>query len=179
MTGYTNGYMRPNQNIAPHQVDAILERQDNYFTKRSIVHTNDMHGRVMQYDDEGVMGLAKVHTIYDLIKQQSEDVLLVDGGDTFHGTNHVHYTEGQAMVELMNQIGYDAMAAGNHEFNYGYNRLLELSDLADFPILASNVIVDETGEPLVERYSIAELGDKKNRLCWYYNRRYTHSNTPE
>ncbi|MBM7633357.1 5'-nucleotidase C-terminal domain-containing protein [Geomicrobium sediminis] len=161
MTGYTNGYMRPNQNIAPHQVDAILERQDNYFTKRSIVHTNDMHGRVMQNDDEGVMGLAKVHTIYDLIKQQSEDVLLVDGGDTFHGTNHVHYTEGQAMVELMNHIGFDAMVAGNHEFNYGYNRLLELSDSADFPILASNVIVDETGEPLVERYSIAELADKK------------------
>ncbi|MFB4162067.1 5'-nucleotidase C-terminal domain-containing protein [Geomicrobium sp. JSM 1781026] len=160
MTGYSDGSIRPAQTIYPHQVESILNRVDERFDRYSIVHTNDIHGRVVEELDEDVMGLPRVHTIYNHIKETSEDTLLLDAGDTFHGTNNVHFTEGQAMVDLMNHIGFDAMAAGNHEFNYGYERLVELSEQANFDVLASNVIVEETGDPLLERNTILELGDK-------------------
>lgn len=129
----------------------LIELATDRYDRATIVHTNDIHGRMVagDGDNDDVMGLALIHGIYDHYAAESEEVILVDSGDTFHGTNNVHLSEGETMVDVMNNMGYFAMAAGNHEFNYGWERLLELDAMAEFPILAGNVIEDATGEPIL------------------------------
>ncbi len=47
------------------------------------------------------------------------------------------------MIRLMNEMKFDAMVPGNHDFNYGYDRLVELKDLAKFPIIGANIIKED------------------------------------
>lgn len=123
-----------------------------------IVHTNDTHGRV----EAGTgMGFARINSkIKELKENNPGRVLVLDAGDTLHGQTILSISEGESMVEIMNLIGYDAMAAGNHDFNYGQDRLLELEGLANFPILAANVLKAD-GTPLLTPYIIKELAGVK------------------
>ena len=86
--------------------------------------------------------------------------MLLDAGDTFHGTTFATLQKGRSIVEVMNEVGYDAMAAGNHDFNYGYERLVELNHMAHFPILSANVHY-ENGTRLLEPYVIKETAGIK------------------
>ncbi|MFS1514150.1 5'-nucleotidase C-terminal domain-containing protein [Chengkuizengella sp. SCS-71B] len=128
--------------------------------KITILHTNDTHARINEGKYDG-MGLAKLST---LVKQQEADnanVLLLDAGDTFHGTTFATLEQGKSIAEVFNAVGYDGMAAGNHDFNYGYERLLELKEMVTFPVLSANVIVEETGELLLPPYMIQEVDGVK------------------
>ena len=116
----------------------------------SILHTNDTHGRVEEGDYAG-MGFAKVSTLVNNYREDGE-VLLLDAGDTFHGQNIVNLSEGESIVRILNHMGYDALTVGNHDFNYGQERLKELNEMTDFPILGANL------EPqLVDDYVIKEI----------------------
>nr|WP_279326048.1 5'-nucleotidase C-terminal domain-containing protein [Bacillus sp. FJAT-47783] len=119
----------------------------------NILHTNDSHARVFEGKYDG-MGFAKLSTLINQFEEENEHSLLLDAGDTFHGTTFATLEEGSSIVEVMNKIGYDSMAAGNHDFNYGYNRLLELEEMADFPVLSANVIYEDTGELVLDPYTI-------------------------
>ncbi|WP_018247619.1 5'-nucleotidase C-terminal domain-containing protein [Orenia marismortui] len=123
-----------------------------------LTHTNDIHGRVEEGSYAG-MGLAKLKTKIDQLKEERE-VLVLDAGDTIHGQTIVQLSEGESMIEIMNAMGYQAMAAGNHDFNYGQERLLELDELADFPILAANIYKDNE-ERLLKAYRIKEVAGNK------------------
>jgi len=79
-------------------------------------------------------------------EEKGERVLLLDAGDFFQGHPIGTMTNGEAIIKYMNWIGYDAMAIGNHEFDNGYDTLLETLSLAEFPIVCANIIVEETGE---------------------------------
>lgn len=118
----------------------------------AIIHTGDAHSRVTNYP-----ALAQ-------LKSDTEasvgPVLLLDSGDTFHGLPFANLEEGASIAEVMKQIGYDAMAAGNHDFNFGWKRLQELGGLADLDILAANV-VDEAGQPVFKEYAVYEYGQYK------------------
>lgn len=122
----------------------------------TILHTNDSHARVFEGKYDG-MGFAKLSTLIQQFKAENENILLLDAGDTFHGTTFATLEKGNSIVKIMNQIGYDSMAAGNHDFNYGYNRLLELAGMADFPILSANVIYEDTGELVLDPYIIRTI----------------------
>jgi 2',3'-cyclic-nucleotide 2'-phosphodiesterase / 3'-nucleotidase / 5'-nucleotidase len=102
----------------------------------NIFHTNDTHGRVKAGDG---MGFAKISTLVSTYKAINPNALLLDIGDTFHGVNFATLSKGASVVRVMNTMKYDAMAPGNHDFNYGQARLTELDTLADFPVLAANV----------------------------------------
>jgi len=119
-----------------------------------ILHTNDTHGRIEEGSYAG-MGFPKVAT---LVKQhRSEgDVLLLDAGDTFHGQTIVNLNEGEAAVRIMNEMGYDAMTLGNHDFNFGQERIKELEEMANFPVIAANL-----DPQLVEPYTIKEIAGVK------------------
>lgn len=106
-----------------------------------ILHTNDIHGRVM----EGI-GFGRLFTIVRDFRRENPYTLLLDGGDTFHGTAIANVFQGEGMVRLMNEIGFDGSVAGNHDFNYGWQRLVELREMADFPILGANVSPSILGE---------------------------------
>lgn len=144
-------------------VSSTVESQLNSFFNvetATIVHTNDMHGRMLEAgvtDDD--LGLAFVHGVYDYYQEASDEAILLDVGDAIHGTNNVHLSEGLAMIEVMNNMGYTAMTVGNHEFNYGWERLLELNEQAEFPLLAANVVYDGTNEPFLDASTQWELFD--------------------
>ena len=120
-----------------------------------ILHTNDLHGRILEGDYDG-MGFGKLASHVNEFREMYENLLLLDAGDTLHGLPIVTLVEGESMIQVMNAMGYDAMAAGNHDFNYGQPRLLELAELAEFPILAANVY-REDGSRLLEPYVIKEM----------------------
>lgn len=96
-----------------------------------ILHTNDVHG--------AIGGYAKVAALKDDYEAEGAYVLLMDAGDFIQGDPTVSAAEGAAAVELMNLAGYDAATLGNHEFDYGYDRLTALAQQAEFPMVAANV----------------------------------------
>jgi 2',3'-cyclic-nucleotide 2'-phosphodiesterase (5'-nucleotidase family) len=148
------------ENAVPTEVETALQGlAGDRHRRATIVHTNDIHGRMIPGDggNEDVQGLAFVHGVFDHYSEISDETILVDSGDTFHGTNNVHLSEGQTMVDVMNNMGYYAMAAGNHEFNYGWERLIELAEAAEFPVLAGNVVNDTTGESILPSHTEWEV----------------------
>lgn len=128
-------------------------------THLTIVHTNDLHGRVVEGDFDG-MGFGKIATLLDQLKEENPNTLMLDAGDTVHGLPFATMMKGESMLNLMNKIGYDAMVPGNHDFNYGQDRLIDLAEIAEFPILAANV-VKQDGSNLLQSYIIKEVAGLK------------------
>ncbi len=137
--------------LLPAAVSAATETT----TKITLLHTNDTHGRAEESDNDG-MGFAKISTLFKQFLAENPNTLLLDAGDTFHGTTFATLQRGESIVNVMNEVGYDAMAAGNHDFNYGYGRLLELEKMAEFPVLSANV-KKQDGDRLLKPYVIEEV----------------------
>ena len=119
--------------------------QDDSFAL-TIMHTNDVHGdHEPQRSGDG--GAARQATVVNQIRADVENSLLLDAGDRFTGTLfHVQY-RGQDSVQLMNAIGYDAIALGNHEFDDGSQVLADFVTGLDMPSLSANV--DFSADPLL------------------------------
>ena len=109
----------------------------------TIVHVNDVHGRMEENDYDGTLGYPKMKTFLDGLKEENPNLLLLHAGDSFHGTIPANLTEGEAVVEVMNAMEFDAMVPGNHDFNFGYERLLELKAMSEFDILGANVVKED------------------------------------
>lgn len=124
--------------------------------KITILHTNDSHARVHEGKYDG-MGFAKLSTLVKQFQSESANTLLLDAGDTFHGTTFATLENGKSIAEVLNEVGYDGLAAGNHDFNYGYERLLELAEIVEFPVISANVIYEDTGELVLPPYIIKEV----------------------
>ena len=120
-----------------------------------ILHTNDMHGRVL-YGQNKSLGITAVVALKIKLEQAGAQVITLDAGDTFRGTTITNNDQGATMVQLMNIIGYDAMVCGNHDYEYGYEHLVELKKEASFSILGANVIVRNTNQNLLASHIILE-----------------------
>ena len=121
----------------------------------TVLHTNDIHGRV--WEEESVaMGYAHITAKVEETRKANENVLLLDAGDTFQGSSAASLSRGQSIVRIMNSMDYDAMVVGNHDFGYGWQRLCELSEMADFPVLSANVFGHD-GRELLHPLTIKEL----------------------
>lgn len=122
----------------------------------NVVHTNDIHARILEDDWNQVIGLPKVKTYIDQASQGKDLSLVLDGGDTFHGQSIATLVRGESAAKVLAACGYDAMAAGNHDWNYGKDRLKELENIVrqngspEFSILAGNV-VNEDGSMFFDR----------------------------
>ena len=103
----------------------------------SIMHTNDMHGRLKDDGDRSI-GMAKLETI----KKEQDPTFMFDGGDAFQGLPLSNFDKGESMAKAMNAVGYDAMVVGNHTFDFGYEQAIKYKDLLNFPILSSNIYKD-------------------------------------
>ncbi|MCA1033470.1 5'-nucleotidase C-terminal domain-containing protein [Bacillus infantis] len=102
----------------------------------SLMHTNDTHANLDN--------AAKRATAIKEFEAGHPDALLVDAGDVFSGTLYFNKFQGEADLELMNYMGYDAMTFGNHEFDLGstpegHEALSKFVEGADFPFVSSNV----------------------------------------
>ena len=104
-------------------------------------------------------GMANVAAVIERLRAEKPGAtLLLDAGDTWHGAGMSVFDGGVTMVKIMNTIGYDAMAPGNWEFIYKKDHLLDLVDMAEFPVVAYNVADPEWDEPAFTQYVIEEVG---------------------
>jgi 2',3'-cyclic-nucleotide 2'-phosphodiesterase (5'-nucleotidase family) len=153
--------LKPKKPLNQKEMKSIFDSLENELDFVSVIHTNDLHGRIMHNVENGELGLAKISELTNQVRSQNP-TLLVDLGDTFHGTNYVNFNKGLAAVEAMNAMSYDAMVPGNHDFNYGQDYLLELKDKLDFPLVSANILKD--GNSYLDGYTIIEIDGKKIAL---------------
>lgn len=125
-----------------------------------IFHTNDMHSRVENTDDSGKsIGLAEIAAAVKAAKAKNPATFWFDAGDTFHGMPRINISNGENMAALLNLAGVNAMAPGNHDFNYGSRQLERLAKKVKFPVLAANVVRRKNGRNVFKAYKIFKLAD--------------------
>ena len=120
-----------------------------------ILYTNDVHCGIA--DNIGYAGLARVKAAYEAA---GKDVILVDSGDSAQGDVIGTLSKGEAIIELMNDVGYDIATIGNHEFDYGMDQFNKNVSLAKFQYVCCNFLNDK-GESVLKPYTILEKGGKK------------------
>ncbi len=117
---------------------ALATAQSGETWPLTIMHTNDTHAN---HDPlgSGAGGVTRQASVVEQIRAQAPNSLLLDAGDRFTGTLfHAQYL-GQDQALIMNLLGYDAMALGNHEFDNGDDTLAAFIDAVDFPVLSANI----------------------------------------
>ena len=119
-----------------------------------ILFTSDVHCGI----DEG-FGFSGLDQIRQNLRQQGYEVLLVDDGDFIQGGPIGSITKGEAIIDIMNELHYDAVIPGNHEFDYGIDQFFHLKDLADFPIISCNF--NKEGKLVFPPYLIKEVSGLK------------------
>lgn len=138
-----------------------------------ILHTNDIHGdlsefrvdtgdataqtgdpgrSLQEYPRAGVIGgfprlAAAVNDIRH--RRGARNVLLVDAGDTFGDQLLSNLTRGAATLTMMDALGYEFMALGNHDYEYTAERTRQLQGTVRFPMRGANAIVTATGQPFL------------------------------
>ncbi|GGX63864.1 multifunctional 2',3'-cyclic-nucleotide 2'-phosphodiesterase/5'-nucleotidase/3'-nucleotidase [Streptomyces anandii JCM 4720] len=141
----------------------------------TVMGTTDLHGHVFNWDyfkdaeyadgAGNAQGLARISTLVNQVREEKGrcNTLLIDAGDTIQGTPLTYYyakvdpitAKGgpvHPMAQAMNAIGYDAVALGNHEFNYGIETLRKFEQQCDFPLLGANALDARTQKPAFPPY---------------------------
>ncbi|MEU9283880.1 5'-nucleotidase C-terminal domain-containing protein [Streptomyces sp. NPDC048275] len=141
----------------------------------TVMGTTDLHGHVFNWDyfkdaeysdtAGNAQGLARISTLVNAVRKEKgrRNTLLLDAGDTIQGTPLTYYyakvdpitAKGgpvHPMAQAMNAIGYDAVALGNHEFNYGIETLRKFESQCHFPLLGANALDAKTLKPAFPPY---------------------------
>ena len=133
--------------------EAPVEVTKNEEKDTVILHTNDVHGRIVE--EKGVIGDAKLATVIEQERAKANQrTLVVDAGDAFQGLPISNSTKGEARAKILNEMGYDAMAVGNHEFDFGLDEAKKYKEILKFPLLSSNTYVN--GVRLFEASTIVD-----------------------
>ena len=121
---------------------------------------NDFSALAKEYGRLG--GLDRVSTVIKAIRADRPDAILLDGGDTWHGSYTCHHTQGQDMVNVMNALNTEAMTF-HWEFTLGSERVHEIIDTLPFPALGQNIFDAEWDEPAeyFKPYTFFERGGSK------------------
>lgn len=133
----------------------------------TILSTTDLHGNILPIDyytnKADQRGLAKVASIVKQTRKEQPQLLLLDSGDTIQGTplQYFHAKKNSAppdpMMLTMSALRFDAMAVGNHEYNFGLKTLLKARSEAKFPWLSANTYRKGTEENFFDPYLVKEV----------------------
>ena len=122
----------------------------------TILYTNDIHTYI-----DGDLTYSKLAAYKDTF----ENVLLVDAGDAIQGTAYGSMDKGKTIIDLMNAAGYDVATLGNHEFDYGMEGRIKVTDeWAQYPYISANFYHEDNGvkgETVLPAYQIIEIGGRK------------------
>lgn len=119
----------------------------------TIFHTNDSHGTVSHEP--------YLKTLVDTEKSQNKNVLTVSAGDVFHGQLIASLSKGISIAKIMDCVGYDYIAPGNHDFNYELDGLINIASQSKFKILAANVTDKNSGKLIFDPYEIKDIDGVK------------------
>lgn len=143
-----------------------------------VIHINDLHSRIepiSAYDStcsaednaagECFGGVARVKTMINQLRDELSDqnVIVLDAGDQYQGSLMYTTYKGDVEIEFMNDIGFDVMAVGNHEFDDGDEGLAKLADGVDFPVISGNIDVSSSNvlAGKVSNHVVLEVGGQK------------------
>jgi 5'-nucleotidase len=143
-----------------------------------VIHINDLHSRIEpinRFDStcsaednaEGKCfgGVARVKTMIDQLRAEldGQNVIVVDAGDQYQGSLMYTTYKGDVEAEMMEKIGFDVMAVGNHEFDDGDEGLLKLIDNVSFPVISGNLDVSQSNilAEKVQNHVVLEVGGHK------------------
>lgn len=132
-----------------------------------IVYTNDIHSYIFntKTDADGnktdALRFSKVKGLVNELKNEGNNVLLVDAGDHIQGSVNGSVDKGKTVIDLMNEAGYDLAIPGNHEIDYTLDRFLELTEMAKFPYICATLYDAKTNELMFQPTKIFEVGGKK------------------
>lgn len=125
----------------------------------TVLHTNDHHGHFW-HNKKGEYGLAAQKTLVDQIRQEVKgkggNLLVLSGGDVNTGVPESDFLFAEPDFIGMNDVGYDAMAIGNHEFDNPLEIVRKQEKWATFPFLSANIYDKKTGKRLFKPYQIFE-----------------------
>ena len=169
-------------------LDISVSAQENEETKILVIETTDIHGHVMNASsgrtDRIRYPLARIAQLVNEIRNsgQYDDVLLLDGGDLYQGTPVSLMTGGAVVRAALDAMRYDAVALGNHEFDWEVTEYAADHEgtippyvLGDYfgdaktPVLASNLYDAETGErvPFTKDWTMIEKAGKRIAVAGY------------
>ena len=152
-----------NKGAVPHITGADFRKlygiDDGSHSAYALTH-DDFSALAQSYGRVG--GLDRVSTVINSIRADRPDALLLDGGDTWHGSYTCHHTQGQDMVNVMNALKPDAMTF-HWEFTLGSERVNEIVEGLPFAALGQNIFDAEWDEPaeLFPPYKFFERGGVK------------------
>lgn len=143
-----------------------------------VIHINDLHSRIEpinRFDStcsaednaEGKCfgGVARVKTMIDQLRAEldGQNVIVLDAGDQYQGSLMYTTYKGDVEAEMMEKIGFDVMAVGNHEFDDGDEGLLKLIDNVSFPVISGNLDVSQSNilADKVQNHVVLEVGGEK------------------
>ena len=128
----------------------------------AVVFAKDSETIVILYENDvhcAVEGYSKLAAMKNELKSEYEYVGVVSSGDFVQGGTLGAVSKGEYIVELMNLVGYDAIAPGNHEFDYTISRLTELYELSETKYISCNFAKIGEGKTYFEPYTIVSYGD--------------------
>ena len=138
----------------------------------TVLGTTDMHANIFNWsyedgEEKDDIGMAKIYSVVEKVREENPNTLLIDNGDTIQGTilsDDLYNTRkdvAHPVIDVMNFMKYDSMTLGNHEFNFGLDLIEKIDKEAEFPLLAANATYKEDGSYLVEPYTIVEVAGVK------------------
>ena len=106
-----------------------------------IFHINDIHGQIKNF--------AKIHRIIEQERNKGSNVFFMSAGDNFSGNPYVdqYVPKGEPILELLNYLGCNVQALGNHEFDYGQEILKNYISRANFTVICANVKTEQSQIP--------------------------------
>ena len=137
-----------------------------------VLFTNDVHCQVdavekvlnddLTVKNAGAWGYGRVAGLKKALEAAGNDVILVDAGDHIQGGSIGALTQGEAIIDIMNAVGYDLAIPGNHEFDYGMDQFLNvIVPKANYPYISANFMDLTTRGTVFDPYVIIEAGTQK------------------
>jgi 2',3'-cyclic-nucleotide 2'-phosphodiesterase (5'-nucleotidase family) len=129
----------------------------------NIIYLNDTHGAMLE--NESRIGMANIaNLVFNEKERYPENTIFISGGDLLQGTLLSNYNDGESFIEMLNLMDHDAFTIGNHEFDWGLDRVTRYFDSnyegvqALFPLLGANVFYKGTTDrpEFIEPYTVIE-----------------------
>lgn len=150
--------------MSPQLISSTEESKKKRIT---ILHTNDTHSNIDPFPDNhakhpGMGGVSRRYDLIQQVRQEVDNVLLLDAGDIFQGTPYFNKYHGVLEMKLMSELGYNAATMGNHDFDIGIEGFIKAKEHANFPFICSNYNFKNTAlDGLTQKSLIVESNGVK------------------